>query len=163
MENFASKKVSAPTIKIPPSHNQTVKAMVGVLLSFGKSVQKSETAKAMTESLRKRDPKAFYKAVKLATRLQNQSRFAVEFASTLEDPHPPSFGDYLVTLYGTNPKPLPFKPNVEKHVVNDDHLHLAIKRLSSGKAVGVDGLRDLVLKHAVKNVVGCKDKLKMVM
>ena len=47
--------------------------------------------------------------------------------------------------------------------MNDDHLHLAIKRLSSGKAVGVDGLRDLVLKHAVKNVVGCKDKLKVVM
>ena len=149
--------------KTNPSHNQVVKAMVGVLLSFGKDAQKSKTAKEMTESLRRKDSKAFYKAIKLAARLQKQSMFAVEFASTQSDPHPPSFAEYLVSLYGTDPKPLPFKPNSEEHVVDDQHLMLAIRKLSSGKAVGVDGLRDKVIKHAVKNVPGCKDNFKKIM
>ena len=89
--------------KKPPSHNQTVKANIGVLLSFGKSAQKSQTAKEMTESLRCKDSKAFYKAIKLAAKLQKQSKFAVEFASTQSEPQSPFFADYLVSLYGTNP------------------------------------------------------------
>ena len=82
-------------------------------MSFKKKSQKDQVAKNIIERARCNFPKHFFAAVKRAAKLTNQSKFAIAFAATTEDLSPPSFAEYLVSLYGTNPKALPYRPNSE--------------------------------------------------
>ena len=127
-------------------------AYLANIIMLGKSSpSQKELAKVTVEAARKRNPKAYFQAVKRLTKWSKQSLIAVSFATSETSPNSTSFKTYIEGLYGTDPSPLPYKPTTSYLAVSEYDLDMACYKLSHNKATGLDGLKDNMIKVMVKH------------
>ena len=78
---------------------------------------------------------------------------------------PPTLAEYTRSLYSKPelPHALPWQPLRDSHLeITDDDIVKALKTLASGKAIGVDGLSDLVLKRTLGRSWHLRRKVRFV-
>ena len=131
-------------------------------LLFMRGVRHIEEIKQITDTVRCAYPKAYFKAVKDAIKASSTAIIATEFKQQ-GDSRPPTLAAYTKELYWKTdrPRPLPWWPLRGPRVrIDDDDMLEALKRLSSGKAVGIDGLPDRQLKRVLNTNVTIREKCR---
>ena len=69
--------------------------------------------------------------------------------------------EYLKSLYFKEGQPpLPYYHREERITIDDDLFDHSVKKLSSGKACGIDKLKDVALKRAINNSEELRAKVK---
>ena len=100
----------------------------------------------LLEQVRRKLPRVFYMAVKRATNFSKMSTIAISFRHSVVDgvlEHPPSFQQYLNGLYRMDGPEyqLPWVPRSSYFIsVSPEDVLQATRKLSSGKALGIDRL-----------------------
>ena len=106
------------------------------------------------DKLRTRNPKEFFTFANCVSGFKKKITFAQAFKSSLDSNgdivEAPSFKDYMSRLYQENAvhNIMPFIPRNREEIVtvSTEDMELAFKQLKTGKAGGLDGLRDFILK-----------------
>ena len=139
----------------PHQHRRLVATVTGLLVEKGSAVH-AEEIKVIVDKIRCKLPKVFYDAVKRATKNSQSSLLALGFAPN-ESPDgtlnpAASFDEYLTELYfkdGISTPPPVHAPGPKISITAEEVVQ-ALKKLSFNKAVGLDQLKDHVLRQAIK-------------